>query len=472
MNDDARRPLAVTGPVREARLRSEERRVYAVLVVLALIALFALSREHWSNVGGAVDPRLPRAGLTAVGFLALVQVAILLVVRWARRSGGAIPLWFAVATVVVEALVPGVLLLLQVLYRSIPPQVALGAPPILAYGILMALTTLRLVPLYCLVAGGVAAGSYVVLLVVAERVAGPGANSLPRGIYVSFPVLLAINGLATAWVAHELRQLFGIAQREAETRRQMDRVEADLAVARAIQQALLPRSRPEIAGFDIAGWNRPADQTGGDYYDWQELPDGRWIVSLADVSGHGIGPALVTAACRAYMRASSQYDGDLCSIASRMNRLLAHDLPEGRFVTMASILIDPRGGPLALLSAGHGPSFLWLHASGSVEELVPDDLPLAVLSDATFGPARSVELRPGDMLVLVTDGFFEWAKASPAGGRDHERFGLDRLRASLASHADKPPAALIEAVAADVAAFAGGEPPQDDLTMVVVRRAG
>jgi phosphoserine phosphatase len=102
-----------------------------------------------------------------------------------------------------------------------------------------------------------------------------------------------------------------------------------------------------------------------------------------------------------------------------------------------------------------------------VEEIVPDDLPLAVLPDATFGPARAVGLAPGDMLVLVTDGFFEWARAGAAP----ERFGLERLRASLAAHAGKPPAALIEAVAADVTAFAGGEPQQDDLTMVVVRRS-
>src|SRR6185369_6085789 len=111
-------------------------------------------------------------------------------------------------------------------------------------------------------------------------------------------------------------------------------------VARSIQQALIPHAGPSIPGFDIAGWNRPADQTGGDYYDWQMLPDGNWIVTLADVSGHGIGPALVTAACRAYVRASSFYNSDLSSLAGRMNRLLAEDLPEGRFVTMVSVIID------------------------------------------------------------------------------------------------------------------------------------
>jgi phosphoserine phosphatase RsbU/P len=257
---------------------------------------------------------------------------------------------------------------------------------------------------------------------------------------------------------------------EAETRRRMGRIEQDLAVARSIQQALLPRTAPAIPGFDIAGWNRPADQTGGDYYDWQAMPDGTWLVSLADVSGHGIGPALVTAACRAYMRASSLHHRDLPSLASRINRLLADDLPEGRFITMVSVLIDPRAGPLALLSAGHGPIVLYMGGSGEVRDVLPKDLPLAIEPEAVFGPAQGIALEPGDVLALVTDGFVEWARHDGAGRR--EQFGMERLRESFRRHARLPAAAMIEAITADVTAFAGQERQQDDLTMVIIRRDG
>jgi serine phosphatase RsbU (regulator of sigma subunit) len=237
--------------------------------------------------------------------------------------------------------------------------------------------------------------------------------------------------------------------------------------ARAIQQALVPRERPEIEGFEVAGWNRPADQTGGDYYDWQRMQDGTWIVSLADVSGHGIGPAMVTAACRAYMRASSAYHGDLGSLTSRINQLLADDLPAGRFVTMVSVLLRPGSGQVALLSAGHGPIVLYASATGAVREILPQGMPLAVEREESFGPAEMVELKRGDVLALVTDGFVEWARFS-SGKR--EQFGVERLRQSLARQAGLPLEEMIAGLVRDVSEFAGEERQQDDLTVVVVRR--
>ena len=83
------------------------------------------------------------------------------------------------------------------------------------------------------------------------------------------------------------------------------RMERDLDIARQIQRGLLPSSKPNVPGYDIAGWSRAADKTGGDYFDWQMLPDGQILISLADVSGHGIGPALMAAVCRAYARATT-----------------------------------------------------------------------------------------------------------------------------------------------------------------------
>ena len=84
----------------------------------------------------------------------------------------------------------------------------------------------------------------------------------------------------------------------------------DLDIARSIQQDLLPAQSPSLENFDVAGWNEPANQTGGDYFDWQTLPDGRLAISLGDATGHGIGPALVSALCRAYARASLVVDNE------------------------------------------------------------------------------------------------------------------------------------------------------------------
>ena len=84
---------------------------------------------------------------------------------------------------------------------------------------------------------------------------------------------------------------------------QREKVEGDLEMARGIQRGLLPESAPSVDGYEIAGWNQPADQTGGDYYDLLRFPTGQLLVAIADVTGHGIGPALITAVFRAYLRA-------------------------------------------------------------------------------------------------------------------------------------------------------------------------
>ncbi len=458
--------LARSRAFREASLRSEVRRAWAVIGVLVLVLVPLLLRVTDKDV----EAHVRIVAVTAMGALFTIQFGTMAFARWAARRDRSVPAWFGVATVVIEALAPTGIMLAHIVSAVFPPYAALSAPPIVAYGMMIGLTTLRLRPAFCILGGAVSAGSYAGLLLYVMYGMGvtEPTTGLPLVAYINLPMLIFISGLAAAWVAHEIRGHMEAALGEAETRRHMDRIEQDLSAARSIQRALLPRAAPGIPGFDIAGWNRPADQTGGDYYDWQALPDGNWIITLADVSGHGIGPAMVTAACRAYMRASSSHHADLASLVSQVNRLLADDLPEGRFVTMVSVLIDPRGGPLALLSAGHGPIVLYVGATGEVRDIMPQDVPLAVAPDVRYRPPQLFSLAPGDVLALVTDGFVEWSR--PLGEGRREQFGLARLRESLRRHASLSADALIEAVASDVAAFAGDEPQQDDLTMVVIRR--
>ena len=471
--------LSRSSAFREAALRSEVQRAYAVLVVAA----FMLAVTFLAGASGDLAPSVRLFASLGIGLLVALQLGVLAFVRWARRRGRGIPTWFIVSSVVVECFIPGGIILSHILRATYPPYSALLTPPALAYGLMISLSTLRLRPALCILAGSLSAaiqGGLVAYVAYGLDIPGP-TTGLPYAAYINGPLIIFISGFAAAWVAREIRRHLHAALSEAETRHHVARLEHDLSIARTIQRALLPREAPDIQGYDVAGWNRSADQTGGDYYDWQRLPDGHWMVTLADVSGHGIGPALVTAACRAYVRASSFYNGDLAALTTRTNRLLADDLPDGRFVTMVSVVIAPRGGadaavsPLRLLSAGHGPIVLFAGATGSVREIIPGDLPLAVMPDSEFGPAEAIHLAPGDVLALVTDGFVEWARRAPAQpgtpASRGEQFGMQRLADSLRKHAHLPSIKIIEAVAADVAAFAGGEPQQDDLTMVIIKRA-
>ena len=253
-------------------------------------------------------------------------------------------------------------------------------------------------------------------------------------------------------------------QRLADEQAARQRIEHDLDIAREIQRGLLPTKTPDVRGFDIAGWSLPADKTGGDYYDWQSLPDGRTLVSLADVSGHGVGPALVTAVCRAYARASFATGHDVAELTGQLNQLLIADLPADRFVTFAAALLDPQRGQVQLISAGHGPILHYRAYDRSVREFGANDVPLGVMAAADYAPSVQIDLRPGDVLLFITDGFFEWMRP------DREQFGLERLRQAVIDGADLPLPQFIKGIYEKVKTFAEGVPQADDVTAVAMRR--
>jgi sigma-B regulation protein RsbU (phosphoserine phosphatase) len=241
-------------------------------------------------------------------------------------------------------------------------------------------------------------------------------------------------------------------------------LERDLDIARDIQQSLLPASAPGIDGYDLAGWNRPADQTGGDCYDFVPLAGGRWGLMLADATGHGIGPALCVSECRALLRASITTLEDLGPGMQRANALLGQDLPSGRFVTAFFGILDPQSHRVHYLSAGHGPLLVFRAAEGSWTELPATTLPMAIVPELEVSPVPPIELAADDILLLITDGFFEWANS------EGEQFGLSRTRELVQSNLEAPAAELIARLHQAVVTFGAGTHQADDLTAIVVKR--
>ncbi len=266
-------------------------------------------------------------------------------------------------------------------------------------------------------------------------------------------VLLLLGWIVVVRVAHN-----GTLMRE-----QLNKIERDLDIAREIQRGLLPTSAPDAPGFEIEGWSKPADQTGGDYFDWMKLPDGGTLITLADVSGHGIGPALIVAVCRAYMRASATGIALEAAIA-RVNDLLHMEIPSNRFVTAAVGVLQPESNEMSLVSAGQAPLLFYRASSRTIENWAADDLPLGIAPGLDFGRARTVRFEPGDALILATDGYFEWANG--AG----EQFGINRLEAFVAAHAHETPAVFIKGLHEQVIAHASGQVQPDDLTVVIIKR--
>jgi phosphoserine phosphatase len=274
----------------------------------------------------------------------------------------------------------------------------------------------------------------------------------------------------TAW-DEELIQAFGSQAGVAlerqllqEVLEEQRRVQAELETARSIQQQLLPARPPVLAGFDIAGWNRPAEQTGGDFYDFMPLPNGNLALTLADVTGHGIGPALIAAECRALLRACLALTPQLEEAVPQVNELLTADIPEDRFVTAFVGVVEAAPGQCRYISAGQAPILVFRSGTREITEMPTNGLPLGLVANFKYQPAIAISLAPGDLLVLCTDGFVEWP--NPAG----ECFGNARLFELIQRNHHLAAREMIQVMHRAVVAFAGGVPQQDDLTAVVVKR--
>ena len=240
------------------------------------------------------------------------------------------------------------------------------------------------------------------------------------------------------------------------------RIERDLKLARSIQQGLLPKANPTVEGFDVAGWNRPADDTGGDFWDHHPLPGGATALTLADATGHGIGPALMMAACRSAFRATTAISRDLTEIVDRVNRLLHEDLTDSRSVTAVLAMLE--GDTLSFLSAGQGPVVRYLAASEKFRVQNAHGIPLGIMPDYTWPAAEHFTMTRGDLMMFVTDGFFEWENERG------EEFGIPRMMKVLDRHRGRSAEGIIRALHDAVRDFVGEKAQSDDLTAVVVRK--
>ena len=244
------------------------------------------------------------------------------------------------------------------------------------------------------------------------------------------------------------------------------RMEHALEIARQIQQDLLPKENPRAEGFDISGWSSPADETGGDIYDFLDLGEGRWTFMLADATGHGIGPALVIAEARAMLRALSGAELDTPTVMAMVNDLLTADLSQSRFVTCIFGLVDSPAGTVRYVSAGQGPIIFYDRQSDKFDELPATALPLGIMEGTEFDEQVKRRLATGDMMIITTDGFFEAADA------DGDLFGTERMCQIIRRCRDMTADEIIENLRRKVFEFTGPVPQADDLTAIIVKKTG
>jgi len=241
-----------------------------------------------------------------------------------------------------------------------------------------------------------------------------------------------------------------------------ERLEREMELAAEIQRLILPTGAPSIEGYSLTGWNRPARQVGGDYYDLLHLTGDRIGITVGDVWGKGVPAALMVSTLHSALRLLLDRFEPGPELFERLNdHVLASSAPN-KFITLVLAELTPASGALRYLNAGHNPGLL-LRRDGAIEELPAGGLPIGLLPGSRY-QLRTLELHPGDLLCLYSDGITECA--SP----EDEEFGLGRLADLLGANRDLPLAALVDTIERETTRFSAGTPQGDDQTLVLLRR--
>jgi serine phosphatase RsbU (regulator of sigma subunit) len=250
------------------------------------------------------------------------------------------------------------------------------------------------------------------------------------------------------------------------------KIEHDMALARKIQMDVLPKALPPCPGYDMAAFSLPAEQTGGDIYDLvavaldpqEDSGPASLVLLLADATGHGIGPAISVTQVRSMLRIGVRLRADLEKVFGQINRQLCQDLGSDRFVTAFLGLLDPSNHCISYQSAGQGP-LLHFHAKNHRFEWLDASMPpLGVDEDAASDSTPRMRMEPGDLIILLTDGFFEFQNP------ERELFGRDKVAEIILKHHHQPARELLNCLLEGTKEFARGAPQMDDMTALIIRR--
>ena len=245
--------------------------------------------------------------------------------------------------------------------------------------------------------------------------------------------------------------------------RKLQEQKFQMSLARAVQQQFYRMPPPKIEGYKFAGSSFPADETGGDYFDFLPLPGDVIGIAAGDVSGHGIGSALLMVELRAFLRAFAPEDTNVGNIFSLINNALVADLEQGRYATLILCCLDTSTRSLIYASAGHTPGYI-LDAEGNVKQILKStDIPLGFMPDHKFTSSDRIDLEPGDILALLTDGITE------AERPDQEAFGIERTLDYIRQHRHEHVQLIINGLYKAVRDFSDGMPQVDDITAVLCK---
>jgi HAMP domain-containing protein/uncharacterized membrane protein len=241
-----------------------------------------------------------------------------------------------------------------------------------------------------------------------------------------------------------------------------ERMAKELDIARGIQQSFLPDFTPEIEGIDIAAFNLPATEVGGDFYDFIPITKDKWGLVIADVSGKGVPAALFMALSRTIVRAGATGNPEVAEIIENANNLITEDSESGMFVTMFYAVLDMTERSLTYVNAGHNPPLVFNNTTGDLVMLEAEGIPLGVIEDTEL-EERKIEMKSGDLVIFYTDGVTE------AVDDEDRLFGEERLAQIIRDAYKLSARDTIEQINSEVLSFSKNVQQFDDITLIVLK---
>lgn len=448
----------------DARIRNERLRVLAVSLGAVLTGGGLFFRVFMSE-HGFPNNEWPFVLAIIVLFFIVYECISCHLLTKALRSGADVSRIKVVFDSVLEGSLPFALGFAAILDTFANPFMVPG-PLVLASTMLIFLSVLRL-DFWMSLLTGLSSTCLFVLLGVwiytthapRDYNLGPVLNS---GAFLPVAgTLLLATTLIAMFISHQAQGWLRTALKMAESDRLRQEAERELELASAVQRQLLPAEPPMVQPFDVAARSRPAGRLSGDFYDWFEIEPGKFLLCIADVTGHGAASAMIGAESRAYLRAAAREQTTLVEILRTMESMVDFDLKAGTFLTLALISLELDQGRIRLLSAGHGP-ILKLSDGGEVVLLETQLPPLGVAPTPEHVRPSEIFLTPGDFIVLFSDGIMD--RTNPDG----EDFGQKRIEHALSAAFPENSADVVDLLFRESELFASGSSPPDDSSVLVV----
>lgn len=440
------------------RLKSERMRAIGMLLVLSVVAWIGIYHIFYT-----ADEK-PGLGwiiiVTTLIFVVFETLFLLIVIKAIKKQ-----------RLVAESLrkiEPFVEIVFPVVAMGIimdvgdNPFTILVSPAYALILIIIAASSLRLNPKTTLYTGLLGSFCYTLLtlrVLYVDHYQGMNLNPHPDRLYIELALMLVIATIVITFITRELKSYV-------ETATQEQVLQGQMKLAGEIQKNLLPSPLPVLPGYETAAFYLPATQTGGDYYDCLIPEPSQLIMTIGDATGHGAGPALITASSRAYLRAISNQCVDLNEIIQQMNTMLYKDMVSGHFVTLATLKLDANTNLCQYLSAGHAPTLFIRGHGGESESLPAQGIPLGVDHPLKLEELIEINLLQGDMIAMFSDGCYE------CENDEDVPFGISRLTNLLREYRNKPATEIATILQKTIEEFSGSQFQKDDITFLMLKRVG